>query len=341
MVYRFGTADVKGNDLVTGQLITLERSIEHWEALLQFSLYFGYVGIMYNNQRLKTAFYAYLERRKAKYALKGSSVKPTGSTGGTNGTAIDPDDDVLSYRIVSGNLNEAFQLDSLSGQLTVANSLIIDFETTPVFELTIEASDGVLTDQALIIINLTDDIAEDFNSLPVIYDQNFLVEENSPNDYLVAMVIAEDADGDVLTYAITSGNSNQAFAIDSKSGAITVANTHALDYEGTPVFNLAILVQDGEGYDDAILRISLIDLDDGSILSVIEAEDMIYPNPSRSTLNIKMKAFKEATLYELSGKEILKSTHSNINISQLEVGVYIVHLQNINGQIRTVKFIKE
>ena len=45
--------------------------------------------------------------------------------------------------------------------------------------------DGVLTDQALIIINLIDDIAEDFNSLPIIYDQNFLVEENSPNDSFV------------------------------------------------------------------------------------------------------------------------------------------------------------
>ena len=298
----------------------------------------------HNRNTDQTVFNWIYDSNREPEMIAGNALLPENTPNGTLVTTIranDPDDDVLSYRIISGNLNEAFELDSLSGQLTVANSVMIDFEITPVFELTIEASDGVLTDQALIIINLTDDIAEDFNSLPVIYDQNFLVEENSPKDYLVAMVIAEDADGDVLTYAITSGNSNQAFAIDSKSGAITVANTHPLDYEVTPVFNLAILVQDGEGYDDAIMRISLIDLDDGSILSVIEAEDMIYPNPSRSTLNIKMKAFKEATLYELSGKEILKSTHSNINISQLEAGVYIVHLQNINGQIRTVKFIKE
>jgi hypothetical protein len=34
MVYRFGTSGVEGNDLVTGKLITLERSIEWWEALL-------------------------------------------------------------------------------------------------------------------------------------------------------------------------------------------------------------------------------------------------------------------------------------------------------------------
>ena len=300
--------------------------------------------VAHNRNTDQTVFKWIYDSNHEPQMIAGNALLPENTPNGTLVTTIranDPDDDVLSYRIVSGNLNEAFQLDSLSGQLTVANSLIIDFETTPVFELTIEASDGVLTDQALIIINLTDDIAEDFNSLPVIYDQNFLVEENSPNNSLVAMVIAEDADGDVLTYAITNGNSDQAFAIDSKSGVITVANTQALDYEVTSVFSLIVLVQDGEGYDNAIIRISLIDVDDGSILSVIEAEEMIYPNPSKRTLNIKMKAFKEATLYELSGKEILKSTHPSINISHLEAGVYIVHLQNINGQIRTVKFIKE
>ena len=217
---------------------------------------------------------------------------------------------------------------------------MIDFETIPVFELNTEVSDGDLTDEAIITINVTD-LAEDFNALPVIFDQNFLLVENSPNEFLVAMVIAEDVDGDALTYAITSGNSNQAFAIDSKSGALTVANITALDYEITPIFSLTVLVQDGEGYDDAIIRISLIDLDDGPILSVLEEDEMIYPNPSRSMLNIKMNAFKEAILYDLSGKEILKSTERHVNISQLKADVYIVYLQNINGQVWAVKFIKE
>ena len=90
-----------------------------------------------------------------------------------------------------------------------------------------------------------------------------------------------------------------------------------------------------------IIRISLIDLDDGPILSVLEEDEMIYPNPSRSMLNIKMNAFKEAILYDLSGKEILKSTERHVNISQLKADVYIVYLQNINGQVWAVKFIKE
>jgi len=219
--------------------------------------------------------------------------------------------------------------------------LMIDFETTPTFELTIEASDGVLTTQALIIINLTDDISEDFNSVPVVHDQNFLIEENSPNESLVATVIAEDADGDALNYSISGGNSDEAFAIDAQNGTIMVANTRALDYEVTPVFSLDILVQDDESYDNAIVRISLIDLDDGSVLSVLKDEDMIYPNPSKDVLHINIEGLKKVIFYDLSGKEILMSIHSRIDISQLSAKVYIVHLGNINGQIKTTKFIKE
>ena len=297
----------------------------------------------HNSNSEQTVFNWTYDSNLAPQIILSSALLPENTPNGTLVTTIgatDPDDDILSYRIISGNINDAFDLDSLTGQLTVANSLMIDFETIPVFELNTEVSDGDLTDEAIITINVTD-LAEDFNALPVIFDQNFLLVENSPNEFLVAMVIAEDVDGDALTYAITSGNSNQAFAIDSKSGALTVTNITALDYEITPIFSLTVLVQDGEGYDDAIIRISLIDLDDGPILSVLEEDEMIYPNPSRSMLNIKMNAFKEAILYDLSGKEILKSTERHVNISQLKADVYIVYLQNINGQVWAVKFIKE
>lgn len=51
-----------------------------------------------------------------------------------------------------------------------------------------------------------------------------------------------------------------AFAIDN-SGLITVANKNALDYETTPVFNLTVLVDDGNnGTDTAAVTVNLTDL---------------------------------------------------------------------------------
>ena len=47
-------------------------------------------------------------------------------------------------------------MESSTGTLSVANSLVLDFEKTPIFSLLIKVSDGALNDSALFIINLTD-----------------------------------------------------------------------------------------------------------------------------------------------------------------------------------------
>ena len=69
--------------------------------------------------------------------------------------------------------------------------------------------------------------------------------------------LASDPDvGDSLTYAITGGNTNGAFAVDSVTGVITVANSPVLDFEATPTFVLTVEVQDAGGLtDDASVTI--------------------------------------------------------------------------------------
>jgi hypothetical protein len=62
--------------------------------------------------------------------------------------------------------------------------------------------------------------------------ERFEVAENSAIGRPVATVAPRNAhQQDALSYAITSGNSNGAFAINPLSGAITVANSSALNYE--------------------------------------------------------------------------------------------------------------
>ena len=48
-------------------------------------------------------------------------------------------------------------------------------------------------------------------------------------------------------FAITAGNTGGAFAIDPTTGAITVANAAALDFETTPSFTLTVQVTDAGG----------------------------------------------------------------------------------------------
>ena len=77
------------------------------------------------------------------------------------GTAVatDPDlpGDTLTWSITAGNTGGAFAINPSDGQITVANKSALDFETTPVFALTVEVQDeSDETDDATITINLND-----------------------------------------------------------------------------------------------------------------------------------------------------------------------------------------
>ena len=87
------------------------------------------------------------------------------------------------------------------------------------------------------------------NVAPVLNDQFFSLDENSADGTVVGIAVASDADlpGDTLTWSIIDGNTSGAFAIDSASGEITVADWEALDFETTPSFSLLVMVEDSYG----------------------------------------------------------------------------------------------
>ena len=83
------------------------------------------------------------------------------------------------------------------------------------------------------------------NVAPVVADQAFDVDENASNGTSVGTVAASDANtGDTLSYAITGGTGQTAFAINSSTGEITVADSAQLDYETTTSFTLTVQVTD-------------------------------------------------------------------------------------------------
>ena len=82
------------------------------------------------------------------------------SAGGTavgTATASDPDvGDLLSFVITSGNISGGFAINTVTGQITVANSAALDFEATPTFSLTVEVIDqSGLRDTDTITVSLT------------------------------------------------------------------------------------------------------------------------------------------------------------------------------------------
>lgn len=184
------------------------------------------------------------------------------------GKDTDIDFQSLTYSIVSGNVGNAFAINASTGQITVADSSKLDFETTPSFVLTVSASDGTKTDTTLVSITLND-VSEQRS--PDIIDAAFEIDENSPNGFVVANVndnntaVDVDADGDALTYSIVAGNTGGAFAIDDKTGEIKVADSSKLDFETTPTFALTVQADDGHGNSDtAVITVNLKNLNDNA-----------------------------------------------------------------------------
>lgn len=77
-------------------------------------------------------------------------------------SASDPDSgQTLTYAIIGGNTNNAFDIDAATGQVTIANAAAINFEAIPVFQLQIQVTDDAgnsLSDTALLTIDLQNEI---------------------------------------------------------------------------------------------------------------------------------------------------------------------------------------
>ncbi len=159
-------------------------------------------------------------------------------------TATDPDSgQTLTYAITAGNTGGAFAINPSSGQVTVANSAAVDFETNPTFTLTVQVTDNgtpSLNDTENFTINITN-----VNEAPDVNPATFSLPENSPNGTVVGTVTFTDQDtGQTHSFAITGGNALGAFAINPSTGEITVADVTDLDFETNPTFTLTVEVTD-------------------------------------------------------------------------------------------------
>ena len=186
----------------------------------------------------------------------------------------------------------------------------------------------------------------DPNEEPIILSFNTTFPENIANGSIIGIIEAIDPDDDILSFNIISGNEKGAFKLDSVSGQLAVLDNVPLDFEINPSFELMISVSDGFHIIYATINISLSDVleneDDETALSIMkDASKMIYPNPAMDIINIEMTEFKEATIYNLSGRKVLRSNDSRINVNSLIKGVYIMELENKSGERFSTKLIKD
>ena len=189
-------------------------------------------------------------------------------------TASDPDTDGVIFRITGGNAGGSFAIDPVAGVIAVAGPL--DHAAKAAYTLTVEASDGSLSDTATVRITVTD-----VNEPPTLGDATVSVDENSAVGAAVTTLAGSDPDaGAVLTYAITSGNGDGRFALNPATGEVTVAGP--LDHEALDQYVLGVVVSDGSASDSATLTINVADVNEAPDLtggSASVAEDAAAGTP--------------------------------------------------------------
>ena len=74
---------------------------------------------------------------------------------------------------------------------------------------------------------------------------SFTIAQNAPLETVLGTVVATDASGGTVTYAITAGNTGDVFEIDADSGEITLAG--ALNRDVTPTYALTVEAASGNG----------------------------------------------------------------------------------------------
>ncbi len=158
-------------------------------------------------------------------------------------TATDADSigSLQSYTIVSGNNSGAWMIDSVTGLITVKNSALLDFETTPGFTLGITVSDGVQTSAVqtvtIQVINL--------NESPSLSPAVFSIPEGSTGGLVVGAVQGIDPDlGQTLNYSITAGSTGNKFTLHPTTGVITVSLGATFDFETTPSYSFVVTATD-------------------------------------------------------------------------------------------------
>lgn len=158
----------------------------------------------------------------------------------------------IVYSIINGNDGSPFKINRQSGVVTVANTALLDFERLRYFRIQVIASlESISSPNAYLTLNVylldVNDNRPLFNpaDISVQLAEDDALHSSGFNARTVVMVTATDLDfgsNQQITYELDSGNVNQRFAIDSKTGAITT--TKLIDREVRPFYRLVVKATD-------------------------------------------------------------------------------------------------
>ncbi|MBI1309979.1 hypothetical protein GC176_01630 [bacterium] len=186
-------------------------------------------------------------------------------TNGNPDQSVIPDPTILSF--TPGDTSAVLQL---APNANAFGNAVIELTLT---DFGPDDSFGTMADNATRVVTFSVSVRP-VNDAPQSTSQTFMLPEASPADTLVGMITATDIDSDRLRYEILSGNTNNAFKIDTNSGALYVNDQGALNLETQPTYDLMVAITDlGTPPESVTIQVT-VDLTD------VAPEGALIINPS-------------------------------------------------------------
>lgn len=230
----------------------------------------------------------------------------------------------LSYFIIAGNANGSFAIDPATGQVSVVDNGVLDFEDHNQLQLTIRVIDNgqpALAATATLSIQVTD-----VNEPPHLTPMTFTLAENSPVGTVVGTILAIDEDGDQnTTYAVTASDLDGLFTI-SPNGLLSIAKPNLLDFETHPVIHLTITTSDDgtpSVTESKQFTVQLTNVDE-------PPEIVLVPGVRTLSIPVKPQAFDaQASIRDVDTQEI--------NLANTTVQVKVIDHASTRDRARLLK----
>ncbi|MEP3387154.1 MAG: cadherin repeat domain-containing protein [Reichenbachiella sp.] len=156
----------------------------------------------------------------------------------------------LIFSLKSESVSGAFSLADDTGEISVGDATIFDYETNPSLSGVVTVVNGDIEKEVGVTVTVAGVVTSD---LSVTIDEN-------PTVGYVLGTLTGTTNGSAITYSITAAEPSGALAVDATSGELTVLNESFFDYETRTELTATIKVAADEVYAESQVTISLTDI---------------------------------------------------------------------------------
>ncbi|WP_143273575.1 cadherin repeat domain-containing protein [Aquimarina sp. MAR_2010_214] len=236
---------------------------------------------------------------------------------------------VLAYTIKKEEPTGAFVIDSKTGKLTVKDAMLFDFESRTTLTAIVQVKNGDLTKEAKIIVTLND--VND--AVITVQDFEATIDENPTIDQELGTIEATIDTGE-LTYSLTAEEPSGAFAIDAKTGKLTVKDATLFNFETRTALTATVQVNKGKQRKEARVTITINNVIENIVFADANFKNALlaHTNPTIDTNNDGEISDEEA---QVIGKIDVRGKNIS-DLSGIEYFTGLIRLHCANNQLRTL-----